>query len=242
MTQFKLLTAASGPELWEPEADALSFSAPGEATEAVWSVDVSASPEVALQQLNAGLGRVAQTEAALITAQSRLETLVEQSQSAVSFAAPEAAALPPAEQDLLARLEALQGNAISFSAPAPNFAEDEDKLANGLERLIQSLTYFAFVETRVEGRLLCRTTLNWAADTHTFGQMNLSGEQWAVHQKTLALAVQSRTALMNTVALAAQSALKISAALALPGGALLALPAAWKFFKHVLSELETKPA
>lgn len=246
---FQLLSAVAVPsvlEMWEPETEAVSFSAPGEEAEAVWSVDVSATPEVALEQLNSGLGRMAQTEAALLTAQARLETLVEKSQSAVSFAAPkgaapEATALPPAEQDLLTKLEVLQGGPVSFSAAAPDLADDREDLTQSLERLIQSITYFAFVETRVEGRLLCRTTLNWAADAGTLGDAGLTGEQWALHQKTLALAVQSRTALMKTVALAAQSALKISAALALPGGALLALPAAWKFFKHVLSELEAKP-
>lgn len=252
MTHFQLLDAVAAPnppnflELWEPETAAVSFAADEEEV-AVWSVNVSAQPAAALQQLNAGLERATQAEAALNVAQTRLETLVKNAASAgpVAFAAG-AVALPLPEQELLTKLEALQTGqltgAVSFGglSGGSDLADDQYKFTRGLERLIQSLAYFVFVETQVEGRLLCRTTLSWASDARTMGQGRLSAEQWALHQKTLALAVQSRAALMRTVALAVQSALKISAALALPGGALLALPSAWKFFNHVLSELEAK--
>lgn len=254
MTHFQLLDAVAAPqppsflELWEPVGP-VSFAA-GEDADAVpvWSVNVSAQPAMALEQLNGGLNRLTQTNAALSGAQARLDSFVANMAHAgpVSFSA-EAVALPAPEQELLASLEILQAGrstgVVSFGGltAEPDLADDRDKFTQSLERLIHSLAYFVFVETQMEGRYLCRTTLSWAAEARTTARANLTPEQWAVHRQTLELAVQSRAALMHTVTLAVQSALKISAVLALPGGPLLALPSAWKFFTHVLSELEAKP-
>lgn len=253
MTHFQLLDAVAAPQppsfldLWEPATEAVSYAA-GEAEVPVWSVNVSAQPAVALEQLHGSRNHLAQTNAALNGAQARLDTFVANVAHAgpVSFST-EAAALPAPEQELLASLEMLQTGrstgVVSFGGltAEPDLATDRDKFTHSLERLIQSLAYFVFVETQVEGRPLCRTTLSWAANARTTGRANLTAEQWAVHRQTLELAIHSRAALMRTVMLAVQSALKISAVLALPGGPLLALPSAWKFFTHVLSELEAKP-
>jgi hypothetical protein len=42
--------------------------------------------------------------------------------------------------------------------------------------------------------------------------------------------------LIRTFAMAAHAAVKLSLLSAMPGGAVLALPAAWKFINHVLAE------
>lgn len=248
MTHFHLLDAAAPGRLrlWPADPAApVAFAAPE--APPVWSVSVSADPAQAQAQLAAGLAQVAETDAALTAAQARLEALARAAagDTPVSFAAP-GTPLPPAEQDLLSTLEALHARAqgeVSFGLlPAQlGLAEASEQFQTALQRLIDSLAYYAVVETQVEGRPLCRTTLNWASDARTLGQAGLTAAQWAVHQHTLELAVRSRAALLRTLTLTVQSAVKIALVLTLPGGALLALPPAWKFIQEVLAGLDQRP-
>ncbi|MGQ0600515.1 MAG: hypothetical protein ACT4QE_02320 [Anaerolineales bacterium] len=252
MTRFQLLdttTVQVTPRLfgmWEEASGGpISFAAPGASDEIpVWSVNVSADPRLATSQLDAGLEQVTSASEALSEAQTRIEALVKNSPGVgeVSFAAP-GVPLPPAERELMTALEHLKASergAVSFGLlpDGIDLAEAENKFKTVLARLTQSLAYYAFVETLIEGRLLCRTTLNWSSDTRTVWQSGLAVEQWALHRRTLELSVQSRATLMRTVALTVQSAIKISTLLAMPGGALLALPATWKFINEVLQEVD----
>jgi hypothetical protein len=252
--QFRLLDTTPSriaPDLfgaWETApGEPASFALPGapepDEDVPVWSVNLPSDLTLAATQLEAGLAQVDGASHALGDAQARLDALVKQAQGAgeVSFGAP-GAPLPPAEQDLLNALETLragESGAVSFGLlpGGPDLAEAEEKFRNVLTRLTQSLAYYAFVETQIEGRLLCRTTLSWSSDSQTLWQSGITAEQLTLHQRTLALAVGSRAALMNTVALTLQSAAKIAALLAVPGGALLALPSAWKFINGVLAEI-----
>lgn len=255
MTQFQLLDRAAADaaprifEVWEtaPGED-VSFALPGapepEAEIAVWSVNLPADAGQAATLLEASLAQVEGAGRSLSEAQARLESLASRGSGDVSFGAP-SAPLPPAEQELLSALEALkarESGAVSFGLlpGGADLAEAQAKFKNVLTRLTQSLAYYAFVETQVEGRLLSRTTLGWSSDSQTLWQSAVTAEQVSLHQRMLTLAVQSRAALMCTVALTAQSAAKIAALLALPGGALLALPTAWKFINQVLNEVDQR--
>ncbi len=250
MTRIQLLDATppGAPSLfgaWEAAAsEPISFAVPAAPAEIlVWSVNVPADLGLAAAQLDAELEQVVGASATLSAAQTRLDKLVKQAQGGgeVSFAAP-GAPLPPAERQLLTTLEQLQASqrgAVSFGVlpGGMDWAEAEDKFRNVLARVTQSLAYYAFVETQIEGRLLCRTTLGWSSDTETVWQTGITAEQLALHLRALELSVQSRANLMRTMALTVESAVKISVLLALPGGALLALPAAWKFINAVLVEV-----
>jgi hypothetical protein len=252
VTRLQLLdttTAAAPPGVfsrWEAAPDEpLSFSAPDDIP--VWSVNVSADLTQATAQLEAELAQVTGATDGLSVAEARLAALVENAPGAGLSFDSSATPMPPAERELLATLEQLRAGepgSVSFGLRPDGaaLAEAEEKFKNVLARLTQSLAYYAFVETKIEGHMLCRTTLNWSSDAQTVWQRGLPEEQSDLHRRTLELAVQSRAALMRTVALTAQSALKISTLLALPGGALLALPAAWKFINAVLSEVNPRRA
>jgi hypothetical protein len=75
------------------------------------------------------------------------------------------------------------------------------------------------------------------ADANTFWQWGTSPEQFGLHQRTLKLAIDSRNALMRTFGLTAEAAVKLSVLLATPGGAIVALPAAWKYVNQILTEV-----
>jgi hypothetical protein len=151
--------------------------------------------------------------------------------------------LPPPESELLAALDQIKGgDTVSFGlldegqAVLGEAHAVERKFQRVIERVTQALIYYALVETRLESRLVGRTGLTWAADAQTLWASDAPPEYLALHRRTLALTIASRNALMRTFLLTAQGAVKLSALLATPGGAVLALPVAWKFINQVLAE------
>ena len=105
----------------------------------------------------------------------------------------------------------------------------------------RALAHYAAVETAVQGRLLGRTTVSWMGDMNTVWHAGLDPTSAVLHQRTLALALASRDTWMRMVVVVARGAIALSVLLTTPGGAILALPAAWKFVHQVLSELEKYP-
>ena len=71
-------------------------------------------------------------------------------------------------------------------------------------------------------------------------RLGISAPEVMLHQRTLALALQSRDTLLQALAKATQFAVKLaqlSLLLGTPGGVILALPVAWKFINEVLAEV-----
>jgi hypothetical protein len=110
-----------------------------------------------------------------------------------------------------------------------------------VERLLQFVVHNAWVETHVQECLVARTAVGWTGDLQTVWYEQVSAAHAAFHQRALALALASRETLLRTVALAARGALTLSILLGTPGGAVLALPVAWRFINQVLAELEEQP-
>jgi hypothetical protein len=101
------------------------------------------------------------------------------------------------------------------------------------------------VETRGQGRLWARTEVDWTGDADTFWSSPIVPAQVELHRQTLTLALESRQALLHTVALVSRSAArlaKLPILLSTPWGALLAPAAAWKFIQDVRAELEAHRA
>jgi hypothetical protein len=231
--------------VWEtaPSEGVVSFAALEEAEEVpVWSVNLSPDAALAAHELDACLAQVATSRKALTIAESRIDKLVAQtrSQGEVSFSVS-AVDLPPAESDLLAALDQIKGgDTVSFGLLDEGQAalgEAQEKFQRVMERVAQALIYYALVETRLESRLVGKTGLTWAADAQTLWASDAPPEYLALHRRTLALTIASRNALMRTFMLTAQGAVKLSALLATPGGAVLALPVAWKFINQVMAEV-----
>jgi len=246
--------------VWEtrvPE-ETVSFGAPGEEVDEtpVWSVNLSADPALAQKQISASLAQVNASQQGLASAQKRIAGLVahQRAEGEVSFGAPSLAlpALPASEQELLQALGALQQHredevnyglfdsmkqAVSRAVEKVTGEDDsEEKFKAVMERMTASLVYYAAVETKMENAVIARTQINWVSDTNTLWRADATPVQWELHQRTLMLAVNSRNALMKTFGLTAQAAIKLSVLLATPGGAILALPAAWKYINQILVE------
>lgn len=103
-------------------------------------------------------------------------------------------------------------------------------------RLLHAITHYAWVETYEGEYLLGQTAVSWKGDIEAAWQKKLYPAQVALHQRTLALALASRTTLVHVFGPAAHGTLLLTSMLTLPAGSLLILPAAWKFIIQVLEE------
>ncbi len=220
----------------------------------VWRSELPAEPGQALAAFQQAQASLQAGEQALEISEERLERLRLRQASGLSFAAGEPGEeLPPPESETLALLAYAQesGQMLSF-APGQSWDsfsfgpldQVSDKWGQAvaqfkefMQRLEQIVTHYAWVETRVQGRLWARTSVSWTGDMDTAWYIQPADGQSALHERTLKLALDSRAALLRTFAVVAAGALKLSTLLATPAGPLLALPAALSFINQVRAEL-----
>ena len=229
------------------DGEGLSFGLEGTPadTTPVWQIDLPGGAQEAAAQLEQVGSQLSASQLALQDASSRLDEFIRRYQvgemTQVSFAAT---ALPAPESELRDWLEQTRPEALEFGvkAQAPSQLEMQRLSAQvqaALEKLLQQALHFAWVETRVEGRWLARSVVSWGGDADTVWGVMIQPEDANLHQHNLRLAILSRGTLLRLVMVVTTGALKIALLLTTPGGAVLALPAAWKFVHRILSEIES---
>jgi hypothetical protein len=208
-----------------------------------WRLDLPPDPAAALQQLDDGEAQAQTGSAGLDQVPGRLERLLSARQSAQSgatdFAAPTGPALSEAELGLWRWLDEAQGREVAATSYAleETRAEAAPSFTASLERLQRLLAYAAWVETRVEGQWLGQTVVTWTGDLRTVWGAGVAPAQRHWHSLSLRLALVSRGIVLRAFFITAQSAVKLTALLAVPGGAVLALPAAWTYVNQMLAEI-----
>jgi hypothetical protein len=105
-----------------------------------------------------------------------------------------------------------------------------------VDRLLQVVAHYAWIETFGEEQLLGQTSVSWTGNIETVWRVGLDTSQEALHQRTLALALASRITWIHMFILAARGAITLSILLTTPVGPVLILPAVWKFMTQVLEE------
>ena len=248
--------SAAAPEvvgLWEPVPSAappgLVFAATATTSLAapVWRVNLPADPSRAAAHLASGEARLRESRQALATAADRLQACTQAQRMGVAFGVgPAAPALPQPEAELLVWLQGREAGRrpVSFGLGDEVTSEWErvtEQVQRFVERLLQLVAHYAWVETHLPERLVGRTAVSWTGDAHTVWSEPISAAHAALHQRALAVALASRDTLLRTFALAARGALTLSILLGTPGGAVLALPAAWRFINQVLAEVGHPP-
>jgi hypothetical protein len=240
-------------ESWQFESDksvpGVSFgldSAPEERIP-VWRKDLSADPEVAAAELTASEALTQASMEELDAVPGRIDDLISHVQSesvgGVSFAAPSTEALPAPEAELLDLLGTINSPAvgISFAVGGEEQGKIEnafDQFGSDMNRLLRLVTHFAWVETEIEGQLLGRSVVSWSGDLDTNWASSAAAEVYQMHQRSLNQALVTRNIALHAVTITTQSAVKLAVLLAAPGGALLALPVAWKFVKGILADIQ----
>lgn len=224
-------------------------SAPVE-TAPTWRLDLPADPALAGEQLSRAEAQVAAAEQALETIPAQLDDLVRRARGStagsIAFGPIPAAgasdrAFSQDERELLAWVAAADPSQVYFSAPgAPTgeLVQVGGEIQQAVERLLQLLLHLAWVETQVQGELAARTVVGWTGDLGTAWELALTEDLFSLHQRALRLALASRLIMLRTLIVVTQGAVKLSALIAAPGGAFLALPAAWKYVNRVLAELK----
>jgi hypothetical protein len=240
-----LFSQWSFPE--SPEAGVLAFDAPAdqEPQPAVWRLDLPAEPQAAHQRLDEFAARSQASNAALDNLPEQMERLASQAKAveATSFEATTPPDLSPAEEDLLRFLAEIERppDQVSFGLGddlRQGWQAASTQFQETTWRALRALSHMAWVETSQGGRLFGRTSVGWTGDMQSFYIHGVLAEQIRLHQRSLALALTSRHAFIRAFSAAIAGASRLAVSLATPGGALLALPAVWKYINQILSEVE----
>lgn len=238
-------SAESAPALfglWQSALPSLavSFAAGSPPTAPTWRVHLSGEWQTATAQLDAAKQRLQQTHSALDNVPERLTTLVTTRSSDLSFSTTP---LAQPETALLRMIDELEGSPadISFGIGGDlrqHWDELHQQYRAFIARIDQTILHAAWVETDLDGQLIGRTALAWDGDGGTIWRRELSREQIELHQRSLALAIESRATLLRMLGLVMRGAALLATTLATPGGLVMALPAAWKFVNDVIAEIK----
>lgn len=212
--------------------------------ETIWRMDLHGDAPSTEAEMAGYLALAQASRLALDGLPDRLENLLAGEKAEVQGIAFTAEVQPAApEAALLSELLRIDSASRQVS-----FASGEDPLAGWIEayqafqetasRLLRAVTNMAWVETRLEARLLGRTRVSWTGDTETFYAKGISPGHADLHRRSLETAVVSRNILLRAFAATFTTAAKCSVLIAAPGGALLAVPTAWKYIRQILSQVE----
>jgi hypothetical protein len=229
------------PQLSDEISASVAASA-GAVDSPVWRANYTEDPGSAEANLAMGEARLNVSKKVLGKVPERLNRLMERQPAALDFGVslPEEISAKP-EAELLALLQEIQksGEPVSYGMGEKflfGWEQESQQFMTVLDRVCRFAACYGRVETRMQEQLLAQTTISWTGDINTAWKAGLTPEQVRLHQRTLALALESRDTLLRTVLMATQLAVKLSVLLSTPGGVILALPAVWRFIHQVLAE------
>lgn len=229
--------------IWQP-GPALApapFATPAAAAAeqaSVWRVILPADPRLAHAAVAARVARLDRAERALPVASRRLQRFVQGSlaQGPVAFSAAVGVGAPDRrpERDLATWVSAA-GPQLSFG-PLPELPADWPEVAERalafFDRVRGALMCFAWIESRSGDRRLGLTTVSWTGKLTTVWGTSREPADAGQHARNVELAVRTRLAWLRMAVLVASASVQLG--LLLPTAPLLAIPAAWRFFRQML--------
>lgn len=230
------------PGPWTVRPAPVSFSSTA-APEQIWRAELSADPLAARVTLGVARAQLRAQEAALATAEERMQRA---STAGLSFSVGAAAGAP--EQRLQGMLQTLRAQptapsgGVSFStgtAEPTEWIAAEAQFRAFVAQARETISAYALVETRQERMVIGRTRVNWGGDLRTHVIGGVSRVQAELHRRTLVLALRSRAAILRVFAIVLRGARIVAQMISSPIGAVTALPAAWGFVQDVLSEVRS---
>ncbi len=223
----------------------ISFDVPTTPVPVLWQVNLPTDPVLAATRLGASENSLRRSQQLLTVAASRLEQLEPLGPVSFTAGAETMMDLPRPERELLALLQG-EAQPVSFSVDdnlavsGLGWEQAQQVFQTLIDKLRQSVAECVSIETRIAGRLLAHTSVNWSGDVQTVWPGSNSVEEVMLHQRTVALALKSRETMLKMFTATVQMAISLSLRLSLPGGPLLVLPAVLRFIKQML-ELQNSP-
>jgi hypothetical protein len=123
--------------------------------------------------------------------------------------------------------------AVAFGADTDDAEQEVGEAVEGLGRLARVGAPTAWVETHVDERLVARSRTTFAGDLTTV-VLTAEADGLVRHERSLALAGESRITALQTTAATVRTAVAIATRLSMPGGPLLALPLAWRLLRRTV--------
>jgi hypothetical protein len=215
----------------------------------VWRVNLPADPAAAEESLRQAEAQLAASRQALDSVPGKLDEFIlrfpRQAGAVASFdVASSRVEQDTPEADLLGLMDkyrAIEAGQVSFGVGEEAAAAWEQARVQ-FQALMQSINrevlHFAWVETRVDGELVARTTVGWSGDSQTLWDGDIPVEQAAQHARTLSLASASRNLKLRMFTTITTGAAKLSLMLATPAGAVMALPMAYQYVMKVLAQVK----
>lgn len=252
--------------LWQaaPQPVSIAYSISSEVTvggegnnlsSIVWSVSLPSDSVEAEQTLQKQAYVLGSTQRA-ITASGKFLERLSPSQAMVSFSANKIDQLPNPEARLMVNLTHLQGDvaattySLGLTSRLPGFPESWQETITAYQQFVQQIFQLLAptvrVETKIESVLLAYTLVRLTGDFETIWTEQDSAksgsagdeEKQKMHRRILSLTVESRLALLQLLAQTSASAAALAAKFSIPGGAVVALPAAWRYIQDVIKQAQ----
>ncbi len=217
--------------LGRSEPSGVSFAEAGEGAappEVTWRLEAASTEEasvlLAAQQESLQVGLSGLDEAA-----RALERLTQQAGE------PSFALEAGPEAELLATVRQVESGLLSYGMAE---AEERKGLGAQWQKLVAQvqrlLVDYAWVETVVAGQRIGKTRVGWSGDFQTAWASGAGKDLVQAHCQAVRAALAARFTLVRLVAVVVSGAVALGIKATLPGGAVLLLPAVWKYVRLVL--------
>lgn len=245
--------------LWTtaPQSGAVSFGI-GEETDSpsnlLYRVNLPANSADTDRVFSSTEAAFARIDVALNGVPARLDGLVERTRaiqqnqsSAVSFDVLSTSQEAGPESDLLAELGDVERGAPGLAADGQVSFGLGETISAGWEaskkqfealisQIDRDVLHFAWVETAISDNLIARTSVDWSGDAQTVWVDGTSDEQLFLHERNLRFVTQTRGLRLRLFVTVTSGAARVAALMAAPGGAILALPAVYKYVTKILAQ------
>jgi hypothetical protein len=118
----------------------------------------------------------------------------------------------------------------------PAMEQAKSQFKSLLDQVQKEVLHYAWVETIFLGQKLACTGVDWSGDSETIWVDGISPEQTNLHKRALRVATRSRALKLRLAITITGGAVKVAALMTNPAGALLALPAVYRYVKQMLEQ------
>lgn len=114
-----------------------------------------------------------------------------------------------------------------------NLQKSSSRFQQQLDHLMRSMLHYAWVETSLGNTPIAHTRVSWSGDVKAIWKPNVGWIQMNLHQRSVQLAIKSRSILIRTVGFVIEGLLQFSK-LSNPATAMLALPSIWRYINRIV--------